>query len=67
MIWPAMDNWEYAKKIDPSVTSEADQLIDEYWNYMPTKEDLFMRGLRTGDTFYVSNDWFGINTRVRSR
>ena len=65
VTWPAIDKWEKAKKIDPSVAADANKLIAQYKKYMPTKEDVFIRSLKPGDTFKVPC-WIKENTIIRT-
>ena len=66
VTWPAIDKFEYAKKIDPSVTKEANQLIATYSQYMPSREDLHLRtDIHEGDNFKVGC-WIQENTTVRA-
>ncbi len=65
VTWPAIDKWQYAKKVDPSSAGEANKLINTYRRYMPKKEDIFFRKIKAGDSFRV-NCWIGENTRVRT-
>lgn len=65
VTWPAIDKWQYAKSIDPSVASAANKLINRYEQYMPSKEDIFQRTLNVGDSFYVGC-WIQENTKVRT-
>ena len=65
VTWAAIDKWVYAKSIDPSVASEANKLIGKYRQYMPSKEDIFLRGLKAGDTFTVPC-WIQEKTKVRT-
>ena len=46
VTWPAIDKWEYAKSIDPSVAADASKLIAQYKKYMPNKEDVFIRKVK---------------------
>jgi tetratricopeptide (TPR) repeat protein len=66
VTWPAIDKWNYAKSIDPSVSSEATKLIKKYTQYMPDIEDIFQRGLKTGQNFKVEC-WIQENTKIRIR
>lgn len=66
VTWPAIDKWEYARSIDSSVAAEANQLIRTYSQYMPKKEDVFVRtSIKVGDSFRV-NCWIQETTRVRT-
>ena len=64
VTWPAIDMWYKAKKIDPSVSSEANKLIGRYTQYMPSMEDIFQRGLKVGSSFKVPC-WIQENTTIR--
>ncbi len=65
VTWPAIDKFEYAKNIDPSVAAEANKLITRYKQYMPTKEDIFFRQLKAGNTFTVPC-WIQEKTTIRT-
>ena len=66
VAWPAIDKWNYAKSIDPSVASEANGLIKTYQQYMPAVEDIFSRpNVKEGGSFYVGC-WIKENTTARA-
>jgi tetratricopeptide (TPR) repeat protein len=65
VTWPAIDKWQQAKRIDPSLASKANKLINSYRKYMPSKSDIFSRGIKEGDTFKVGC-WIQETTRVRT-
>ena len=65
VTWPAIDKFKYAKKIDPSVAAEANKWITTYQKYMPTKEDIFSRSKKAGDTFKVGC-WIRETTKIRT-
>lgn len=65
VVWPALDAWNKAKRIDPSVTAEANKWIGRYAKYMPSKEDVFQRNLTTGQTFFVGC-WIRETTTIRT-
>ncbi len=65
VTWVAIDKWNYAKSIDPSVSAEANKLIQTYTKYMPDKESIHQRLLKIGQTFKVPC-WIQENTKVRS-
>jgi tetratricopeptide (TPR) repeat protein len=65
VTWPAIDMWYKAKSVDPSVASEANQLIATYTKYMPSIEQIFQRSLKEGDTFYVGC-WIQESTKIRA-
>ncbi|MEM6770180.1 MAG: hypothetical protein AAF597_06315, partial [Bacteroidota bacterium] len=49
VTWPAIDKWRQAKRIQPDLAGEANKLIGRYTKYMPSKADIFQRGLKEGD------------------
>lgn len=65
VTWPAIDMWKKAKSVDSSVTSEANKFINRYTQYMPSKEDIFIRNLKVGDSFRVPC-WIQETTTIRA-
>ncbi|MGB1248264.1 MAG: hypothetical protein ACPG4Z_05220 [Chitinophagales bacterium] len=65
VIWTAIDMWNRAKSIDASVATKAQDLINQYWEYLPTRKELFMYTLNSGDSYAVGC-WIGTHTTVRS-
>lgn len=65
VTWPAIDMWKKAKRIDPSVAGEANKNIRRYTQYMPTKEDIFQRSLKEGQSFRVPC-WIQETTTIRA-
>ena len=65
VTWPAIDKFSYAKKIDPSVADEANKWINTYRQYMPSKEDIFLRNIKAGSTYKVGC-WINESTTVRT-
>lgn len=65
VTWAAIDKFQHAKRIDPSVAAEANKWINQYSQYMPKKEDIFQRRIQAGDTFRVPC-WIQENTTVRT-
>ncbi len=65
VVWPAIDKWNQAKRVDPSVTAEANKWIQRYEQYMPSREDVFQRTLQEGASFRVGC-WIQENTTIRS-
>ena len=65
VTWPAIDTWNQAKRIDPSVATEANRLIGRYSQFMPNKEDIFIRNLKVGDSFTVGC-WIQRKTIIRT-
>ncbi|MEZ4916523.1 MAG: hypothetical protein R2836_06010 [Chitinophagales bacterium] len=66
VVWAAIDQWNKAKNIDPSVATEAQNLINKYWQYMPSKSDIFLRPDVTEGGSYSIGCWMGVTTTVRS-
>jgi len=64
VTWVAIDKWNKAKSIDPSVSAEANKLINRYSQYMPTRADIFQRSIAEGSTYKVPC-WIQENTKVR--
>lgn len=65
VTWPAIDKFQRAKSVDPSVAAEANKLIASYSRYMPSVEDIFQRQLNEGDSFRVGC-WIQENTTIRA-
>jgi tetratricopeptide (TPR) repeat protein len=64
IVWAAVDTWKKAIAVDKTVREEAQGLINKYSQYMPTKQELFMNGIKLGRKYKIS--CFGVTTRVRS-
>lgn len=65
VVWPALDMWYKAKKVDSSVAAEANKWINRYSQYMPTKEDVFIRNLKVGSSYKVPC-WIQATTIIRT-
>jgi len=65
VVWVALDMWTKAKNLDPAAAPEANKFIRKYAQYMPNKEDIFIRGLKEGGTFKVPC-WIQRNTKIRA-
>jgi hypothetical protein len=57
--------WNRAKSVDPASAAEANRWINRYAQYMPTREDVFLRNLKTGDRFYIGC-WIQEYTTIRT-
>lgn len=66
VTWVAIDMYQKAKSIDPGVTESVNKKINNYAQYMPTKEDIFFQNLKEGDSFKVEC-WIQQSTTVRAR
>lgn len=65
VVWPAIDMWNRAKRVDPSVAAEANRWINRYSQYMPSVEDIFQRNLKEGDSYTVGC-WIQETTTIRA-
>lgn len=66
VYWAAVDRFNKAKEVDPSLTSQANRLIETYSNYFPDNETIFFHGYTEGDSYEVGC-WINEVTRVRPR
>lgn len=66
VIFPALDYFNKAKQADPSVASEAQELINRYWQYLPEKSELFMKGIKVGSPIFIGC-WIQENSTVRAK
>ena len=64
VIWPAFDEWQKAKSIDPSVADQANKYIGTYSQYLPSSDEGFQRGIKAGSSYQVGC-WIGVTTTVR--
>jgi tetratricopeptide (TPR) repeat protein len=64
VYWAAVDKFIEAKRIDPSVEKEANDLISTYSVYFPSKEDAFFCGVHEGDTYRIGS-WINEATIAR--
>lgn len=65
VVWPAIDMWNRAKNVDSAAAAEANKFINRYAQYMPSREDVFQRNLKVGDTYKVGC-WIQENTVIRT-
>ena len=63
---PALDKYAQAKAVDPASAAEAQERINKYSNYLPTKTYLFERTMNEGDP-YTFNCWIGETTILRGK
>ncbi|MFO7922764.1 MAG: hypothetical protein R6U58_03660 [Bacteroidales bacterium] len=66
VYWAAVDRFREAKRVDPSISEEADRMIETYSAYFPDNETIFFNGLTEGESYTVEC-WINETTRVRSR
>lgn len=62
--WVAVEQWEKAKQVDPSVAADANKLIGKYKPYFPAADQLFMRNITKGQSFTVPG-WINEKTTVK--
>lgn len=60
----AIDMWNKAISIDPSIKDKASQKIAKYSAYLPSNDDVFMRGLSVGASYKVEC-WINRSTTIR--
>ncbi len=66
VFWAAVDQFEKAKALDPSVTAKANELINAYSHSFPSVEILFFNGYEEGQEYSLENCWIGGKTKVRA-
>ncbi len=64
--WAAVDQFEKAKSVDPSIAGKANELINAYVHYFPTVESIFFNGFEEGQDFTLENCWIKETTKVRA-
>ncbi len=66
--WAAVDKFNKAKAVDSSekVQTEANELIKQYSQYFPTKENLFFEGIQNGEDYFVPG-FIQEHTKVRAK
>ncbi len=65
-FWAAVDQFEKAKSVDPSIAGKANELINAYVHYFPTIESIFFNGFEEGQEFTLDNCWIKETTKVRA-
>jgi len=58
-IIAAMDKYNYAKSVDPSLADEANKKVGKYRASLPDSNEGFMRGVKAGDSQKVGC-WIGL-------
>ncbi|MCB8994999.1 MAG: tetratricopeptide repeat protein [Bacteroidales bacterium] len=66
VYWLAVDMFQKAKSVDPSVSDKCNSLISDYSNYFPSVEDVFFHSLQEGQSYTVGG-WINKTTTVRGR
>lgn len=62
----AVDYYNKAKKMDSSVSAEANEKINTYSQYFPNKEDIFFNGLTVGQSYQLGG-WINESTIIREK
>ncbi len=66
VFWAAVDKFIQAKKVDPEQSKRVNELINQYSQYFPINDDVFMWTYRDGQEYKVGG-WINELTTVRSR
>lgn len=64
VLWAAVDKFQRAKEVDPSIAAKANEMIRDYSKMFPTSEDAFFYNVFEGDTYQVEC-WINETTRAR--
>ena len=65
VYYAAIDKFQKAKSVDPSIADEANTLIGSYSAHLPSTEEIFMHpDLEKGKSFSIGG-WIGETTIVR--
>jgi hypothetical protein len=65
-FWAATDKYMKASSVDPSLSEESKQKLDDYTGQFPNNEEVFFRDMKDGDSYLVQG-CINENTTVRSR
>ena len=64
VFWAAVDKFNKAKQVDPSVAEEANNLIKGYSPHFPNKDEAFFRSVTDGATVKIGG-WINESTTAR--
>lgn len=64
VFWAAVDKFNRAKQVDPSVADEANKLVATYTPHFPNKDEAFFRSVTDGATVKIG-DWINETTTAR--
>ncbi len=67
VFWVVVDNFNKAKQLDPSIASDVNKSINQFSQYFPSKEDIFMNGLSEGGSYTVNCGGVSGTTIIRGR
>lgn len=62
--WAAIDKYEYAKRIDPQLSTKTNERIEKYTKQMPSKTDIFTEGLIDEPTYKI-DCWYSETVKIR--
>ena len=63
--WVIVDTYAKAKSVDASISDKANSGIAKYSKYFPSKQDIFFKNLKIGDSYQV--DCLGKSTIIRAK
>ncbi len=69
VYWLVLEYYQRAAQVDPSVKSRAQNAIQTYRKYIPSREDMFFKGWEEGDSYtidYGPYQWINETTTVRA-
>lgn len=64
VFWAAVDKFNRAKQVDPSVADEVNKLVATYTPHFPNKDEAFFRSVTDGATVKIG-DWINETTTAR--
>ena len=62
--WAAIDKYEYAKSLEPQLSTKANERIQKYREQMPSKTDVFTEGLIDEPTYKI-DCWYSETVKIR--
>ena len=62
--WAAIDKYEFAKRIDPQLSTKSNERIEKYTEQMPSKTDIFTEGLIDEPTYKI-DCWYSETVKIR--
>lgn len=66
IYWAAVDKYQKAKSVDPDVAEKAQQKINKFSQYFPTRDELFFENYNPGDKYTVGC-WINETTIIRQK
>ncbi len=67
MFWVVVDNYNKVKQLDPSLAADVNKSINQFSQYFPSKEDVFMNGLSEGGSYTVNCGGISGTTTIRGK